>query len=315
MVPLNSRLNFVPSEDVKKFWPYTYSSGNNYGGVQLPGLFKTSLFPLHAICFGLVIFGELYGYMKIRELGTGSITQIFLGFIAVDFFLVILAIFLLGKIKKIDNLLVLVNDEADKLTLERKKWIRQNLFLLIIKTILIGIALFKIYAYLDLKHISLSDLFRHGDAIPIIVLYILVALLHMFTTAYFFTYCFLWIRVKLQEMKYGNDRQSHGISSHIVRSLPTGVKFKEAKDKASLNYHYVTKKVKDPNTGELIDDENPETKDNFKLMTWGILTDKQLENLIWQQEDPDLKRELALAGLEHQLALIGIDKTKVQSIN
>lgn len=317
MVPQNQNLNFVPSQDTKKTWPYTFSLGNNYGGVQLPGLFKTSLFPLHAFCFGIIVFGELYGYIKIRELGTGSISQIFLGLIGVDFFLVLISIRLLGPINRIENLLVLITDESNKNILQRKKWILENMYLLFIKLLLALIAIFKIFAYIDLKQIELSELLFHGDAVPIIVLYIIVAILHMYTTAYFFTYCFLYLRIKFEEIKYGNKRNNSNlnISKHILNLLPSDVNFTDARERASLNSHFITKKIVDSTDNTtLIEDPDINTKEQYKLITWGILTDRQLENLIWQQKYDNQRRELALAGLEHQLSLIGIKKENIDSV-
>jgi hypothetical protein len=197
------------------------------------------------------------------------------------------------------NKLVLAKVEKDKKQIIDSTILPKAL-LLLFKSLLVGVAFIKILLYMDLLSVGFNELMENSQILPVIILYLLVAIAHIYTSTYFVAYCILYIRIKLSESKELDNIKIH--KTIIIDN--TDISFEESKISSGENYHFITKKVIENN--KLIDDDNTETSKYFKLHTWGLLTDKQLDELIWSQRNEAPKRELALVGLRHQLNLLGV---------
>ncbi len=308
MIPLNSNLNYEPPQEVIRLWKSTYSLPTIYHGVTLPGLIKTNQYYLHLVGFILVIIGEFYGWYTVSSVSQ-SYDFLFVVLIFIDLSLVIPILRLNGKIKLIRNKLIVAEGEYEKQQLKNRK--SNALFALaILKSVLFGVALVKIFYLYKVNTVSftlptlkiiIEQNIAKIELWPLTVTYILVAIIHAFFSSYFIGHWYLAVKVRKGE-KIGEN-----ILRYRTTVLAGNLSFHEAEARAGTRSHYFTKKTIVINDGaiSLAEDTNMETKNSFKLHTWGLLTDKQLDELVWAQEVPALKRELSLVCLKHQLDLMG----------
>lgn len=297
MNPLNKKLDYLPSIEILRLWLRTYTTESAYSGVKLPGLFKVNLFPLHFFFFIIVILGEFYGWYVIRSIATAEINSVFIGLIIVDLALVVLAYFIVGRIKLVRNQLLLLTNEG-KIASLKSSIFPFKLLLFIIKSAFVFVAIIKIISYLDLNRITISEILEYTDLIPVIILYIIVAALHITSSVYFIAYAVLYARLKINQ-----NKGIENIIKHKTSVFSKPINFDEAKVMSGTSSHYLTKKVFDDNLN-LVEDINPNTKDFFKLHTWGLLLDEQLDEIVWAQTKPEMKREVALFCLAHQLDML-----------
>lgn len=283
-----SGIDFEPSRGVRQIYLFTRkSSSPSYGGVILPGLFQTSGIVWDMVAFILVLIGEFYGYFQIESKSTTGSASLFAGLILVDFILAFVAQIFIGGILKRKNQLVLEGNGANSARLRAQVTLLKGSAYLF-KAGILFIAFFKIFTFYGLKWAKIDP-----EMILMAAIYIVVGLLHVACTGYFFAYVILKAAQSFQKFRHFNSSAS-----------PKPYEIREFRYSNPKPLNSEPFRVGEVQTGTKSHKVLVE-KDEWRLQTWGVLEDEQLESLIWKQDQNDnTKREVALAGLTHQLSML-----------
>lgn len=287
MPRINPNENFEPSRSTKFWWTYTRKTSTYHSGVTLPGLFQTSQFYLDSTAFFIIIIGELYGLYNLYVIAQISFVFV-VGLFLADLIFAIIGHIPQGISCRANNILALSEDRK-RIGIEKKSIRRWRLLSLGAYIIIITLALFKIISFYALQ----GGVFD-GITLAIILSYGIVAILHISSTGYFLSELLLSIMLWRERNKfYSNDEDSSFFKingsrkSLIISEVPL--------ENANVDKHklYPASKSK-----------AKESKYQYYLETWGILTDRQLESLIGHQKLRVQMQVLAGEGLRHQFVNI-----------
>jgi hypothetical protein len=283
-----SGIDFEPSRGVRKIFLYTRkSSSPSYGGVILPGLFQSSGIVWDMAAFILILFGEFYGYFQIESKSSMGSATMFVALIIADFILAFVAQGFIGGILKRKNQVVLERNGAISARL-RSQMSFLKVLAYLFKAGILFIAFFKIFTFYGLKWGKLDP-----EMLLMIFIYLGVGLLHIACTGYFFAYVILKVSQSFQRFR-------HFSSSSAVKPYQI-IEYRFSNPNPIGNEPYKTGDVQSGTKSHQVVVE----KEDWRLQTWGVLEDDQLESLIWKQDQNDnTKREVALAGLAHQLSML-----------
>lgn len=281
-----NNLDFEPSRGVRKLFLYTRKSpSTSYGGIILPGLFQTSHYFWDIMFFLAVVVGEIYGFAQIDAKTSHGSASLFLGMILLDFACAFFAQLFIGGVVKRKNLLVLEQDNAETVNL-RNQIVKRQVFAYAFKVVIIGVAIFKIVTFYNLKWGTIDQ-----EMLLMTFIYLIVAVIHVACTGYFGAYLVLKVALAYQTYKHVSTKKKSYAIQDFILSEPKEMKgkpFQGCEIKSGNNNHTL-----------LLAD------DTWRLKTWGILDDDQLHSIIWKQnKDSETKREVALAGLAHQLEML-----------
>ncbi len=277
--------NFEMSVVTKRFWLYTRKFSNQYGGVTLPGLFQTRQYTFDLFLFIVIITCEIIGIINLQRVGQFNIIFVFSLFLA-DILFAIFAHLPKGKICRIKNQLILAEEAEEISRLKKQKKIRVFISS-IFKLLIVGLALFKVLGFYFLHGTF------NGLSFLICLTYAVAAFLHIYATGYFLWETLVIIRVAFEHNKFLSIDKKTQNPYKTEGTFPHGFESKTPLNPATVNRH------------SLIQD--PESADKYILNTFGILTDRDLQNLIAQQSSRDQKSKLASECLRHQLIILDTD--------
>lgn len=280
MPDLKQGLGFQPSLTTLKYLCGTRKMASNYGGVTLPGLFKTRAFPRDMALFSLVFLLELVGIKMIYDIGEFNPLAI-LGVFLLEFAIAIFAHIPQSKIQILSNLLVVEYQGANGDN-HREKKRSLKLFAGALNTILILIAALKAYLFIGLY----GEL--DGVALTVCVSYGLAAFLQITVTGYFLWEVFSIISLNRDYKLFRKTLNSGQTQLNKAKKQTSVLKFsvpmEEVQAESSPSKHALLKVGSD-----------------YELTCNGLFSDDDLEHFVFVQRTEDQKRNLALELLKVQL--------------
>lgn len=268
--------HFEPSKGTKEWCLYTHKTKQSFAGVTLPGLFDITHYEWQLIGFFVIFLLEgLATYWSYYE-GV-AITAILVS-IFIDIVLAVLAHLPHKTICRLSNEKVFEVGEISK-SIQRK--ISKNKFIsnLFYAAILISAGFKCAWFYLVYMTFDSTALF-------IFVCYIVGAILHISCTGYaIFTTIFKW-KINKEYSRYihsGGDEFTFDPNKPLPLLIETDVQL----SLIAVGHHELVKK-----------------DGKFHLLTRGVLTDEQLNDLIGRQLKPEQKRTMAIEGTRQQCAIL-----------
>ena len=286
--PLNSK--FQPTPEVLNYWLYTKKKPSSGGHLTLPGLFQTAEYSTQMLAFFAILVLELVP--TIYGIDEGVLWQAIVAAIFIDIFLAIVSHLWHDKICLNRNLLVVATSPDQKEGIKRiiathKGYTNFFYFLIIISGCL------KFYFFFDAYMVI--------DAIAggVLVCYLLGALLHISYTGYFlytsrFNYLFYtefnkFSKQHTVEDAKASDKYAISIDNSPYRTIDTGGQNVQL-EKGDYHGHKI----------------EPKGDTSYSFITSGVLTDKDLSELLNRQNGDTNKTYVAKTGLKLQLESIGV---------
>ena len=277
------RYNAESGKGPKEDWLSTRKHSTVLGGVELPGLFHTSRFYLDAACFFSALAIEGIGLHALFSLGDVDLGGA-LGLAAVDIVGAWFAHRGIGALHLVRNKLVLCTDLPEQEALWASlAWWHKPLRALGYAGIL-ATAVWKIISFVGLADQSAGM----GLIVLIAISYAVVALLHIFCTGYFFAeawtaFLFWRDRSSMLAAKPRENSPWH-IKGYRRHAFHSPVELTPAK----VEKHMLQLVKRNGAGGE------------YEILTWGILTDHEIQSLA--------EAQAGKAGtVEHQKAVIAIE--------
>jgi hypothetical protein len=283
MPDLKQVTGFQPSLTSLKYICGTRKMSSNYGGVTLPGLFKTRAFPRDIALFSLVFILEIVGMKMIYDLGQFN-PYAMIGVFLLEFTIAIFAHQPQSKVQILSNLLVLEYQGAQGDNHRAKR--RSSKFLqAFLNSILILIAFFKAYLFIGLY----GDL--DGIALTVCVSYGLSAFLQISVTGYFLWEVFAIISIgrdyKIFRKGFQAGNSTDNKAKRQVSVFTFSIPIEEVPEDSSPSKHSLLK-----------------VDNHYELICNGLFSDEDLEHFVFMQKTDDQKRNLALQLLKVQLNFV-----------
>lgn len=305
--------DFFPTDGFHNRWLYTRKKEMRYGHFELPGLYRTYLYPLDFVLFFLAIVCEFWGLINlinVMNLYLGYKVSIVAGGILLDLLFAIGAHWNHGKICKSTNTIKLLEAKLTDKTIKGqdtlnhagqiRKWKNRIIWWEIVSWIFR--AMIAILALTKILFFKANAPIGNQLVFVIIITYVLVAIIHMFFTGYFAAEWSLKVFFFNKQFKQFKDHTNEyrvGHQRHILGhadwyNIPTGVVITPYNDNTDIN---VSKQhqIKVENT-------------KFQLLTYGLLIDEELNTLITHQSDQDksAKEMIGLLGLKRQMDMLNL---------
>ncbi|HUI29364.1 MAG TPA: hypothetical protein VLX91_04030 [Candidatus Acidoferrales bacterium] len=296
MFEFNPDENFWPSQSTKRAWMYTHKTVRTFAAVPLPGLFATTTFIWRILgVIGIFILESIATYYSYWQ-GV-NITAI-IGSIVVDFVLAVLShLPWQQKICECKNKLVYEEDVTAKKTarrLSRYKMLQRFLYLFIVCS-----AFFKFYWFYSVYGIP------NTTSGLIFTCYMIGAMLHCSCTGYAIFTIIFELQISKEHTAY---IESEAKEFAYDSSNPLRIDLGDREFKAlEVGNHKIVMETKERAGGG-------GTEKRYWLETLGVLTDKELSEFISRQDTREQKRDLAVKGVEHQMAILDVEPTAKKTI-
>lgn len=279
---------FSPSLSAKKASLATYKAKHQYsGGLTLPGFFQTTGFPWQLIGFVVILFLE--GAAIFWSHYEGSSIEIILGLALFDILLAISAHWKHKEIVLFRNQIIFQTGEQQQHTkrqLKKAILVRNFFYLLILSSAFLKFYFFfSIYLYFD------------ATAFLILVFYLLGGILHILCTGYALFTIIFWLQISKEHNKY---IASNGKAFFFEKDEPLIHEIQ-----TSENISITTVKAEP----QAIIEKNGK----FYFQTFGVLTDRQLGNLISLQKNDVQRHIVAKEGVRLQYTIYGMQPNGVQN--
>ena len=270
-------------------------------------MFETINYRIDSFLFIVALVLEFWGLinlMNVMNLSPFSKLALVGGGILVDLLFAIGAHWNQRKICRAENEILLVkyaeiappNQQAIEGRIEDLKGyiLKLKITPWICKIILIGLALIKISFFKANAPIGNSLVF------PIIVTYVIVAVIHIYATGYFgaeFVLRAFYLRPEWN--KYRRNQRANVASINDLKGKGTPVSFPE--NAAITQYALQAKTLRQPNPDYVPHQINVNQNDKtYEFVTFGVLTDAQLKNFVNQQGSKEAEKAIAKEGLHRQ---------------
>ncbi|TAK42195.1 MAG: hypothetical protein EPO28_07595 [Saprospiraceae bacterium] len=309
---LHLTVDYEPSRSTKKLWLSTRKDKNkkeySYEGfsqkLSLFGLFDTQGYRLDRFLFYLAIIFEIAGMVIITALAGGG--YLILGTLAtaivIDIFLAIGVHLKKGEICEYENKKVVAkfNNDPDRteacqerINYLEKWWLA--------RVCLVLIWLFSITKSFFFYTINGGDIF----AILMLLLYIFIAYVHTNHTGYFIAHARLKGEMRREQKQHlaallKNDTTPNSVTTHRIKPLNTTVTFTESHKCKNEKGNHTTAPQHEERENAIYKDK---TDNDWKLKTWGVLTDEELNHIVTEQPDA-VKGPFVVKGLEEQLEML-----------
>lgn len=294
MFDFNYNENFEPSPNTKAFWLYTRKREMTAFGVTRPGLFATVNFEWQVVGFFAIFLLEGIATWWAFQEGV-AITAILVSIFA-DVVLAVLSHLPQPNITKLKNELLFVagtNLANARSRLSSRRAVQRFFYLLIIVS-----ACFKFYWFFAVYEVFDST------ALFVLTCYLIGALLHISCTGYAIFTAIFEIKIRREHREYNS---SGGASHAFNPQQPRLHRFDTAIElqPVTVGRHKIERTAPPRQTASEqkatdVTVERERTSDGFFLYTNGILTDKELTQMIGQQITPDQQRVVAVEGVKHQ---------------
>ncbi|KAB7728393.1 hypothetical protein F5984_18650 [Rudanella paleaurantiibacter] len=273
--------DFVPSKETKNFWLYTKKSKRTFGGVVLPGLFETIGYPTQMIAFFAILVLEIIP--TIYGIDQGVMWEAIAAAIFIDIFLAVVSHAWHDRICRHQNELVNADNEVLKEDL-RRKISKYTLYTNFFYVVIIASGIMKFYFF--------YDAYMTPDAIAgaVLVCYLLASILHVAYTGYFLY----------------TSRFNYKIQSEYSRYVSSGgQRFKDSTGtiQQPLFINGSTPQVKPIQVSAGNHHIYPKDENHFVIETTGVLTDRELADLIVKQPF-DIQGLIARKGLQRQMEIL-----------
>jgi len=302
MPNIPQKSQFEPNKDALNQWLYTRKSIHHIGGSSIPGLFNDTRYDVDLNWTYIAITGELigiiltiYGGVKIGGYFTLVSILVVIGLLLLD----ILCAAKLHRTKArecwIENFIHLYGEDNPKfrndLLLEKKRWKYLDFFFVVVICIVIVI---KIAAVIALG--IFTNLFIY---IPILIIYLVVGYVHIYHTGYWIAY---WKTTKMFRKQFESDKDS-GVNAE-ERMYPFETVHQISNTPIVRSNHKIVEKAHQ-------NQPNEEKKYYYELHTKGILTDKDIIDLVIGQQKFQ-KLEIVNACKIHQFEGYQLNTKKVK---
>jgi hypothetical protein len=300
--------NFEPGVELKNLWLNTRKNKVRFGNVELYGMFSTYGFGLDRFCFFLIIALEGWGLYNLNLLIDNVVLSSLLFFCD--------ALFAIGShywsndlilarnrlsMAKFDIIYLKGKSPNNEKEIEESNISKFKALSLIFQLLIIGLAGFKIFSFLG----NNTPDTPFALSFTIILTYLLVAYLHIRSTGYFLSGLIREIRYKAQYNKnlLSQTPTEFTVQNHREFDLNLQIEQNHAELVKLANIYGYTA----PDQPR-VDFVNVMTKQHYlynnKLYTWGVLEDRDLQNLISVQPTNKQKEFLAMYGLKHQFEIL-----------
>lgn len=266
---------FEPTSITKKWGMYTHKSKHISAGMTLPGFFQTTNFTFHLIGFFSVFLLEGIAIAWSFEEGSG--VAIILGLAFFDIFLAIMAHRKHADIALHRNIILYSKGPVKtkyEVELTSKINYRNFFYFLIVAS-----ALAKFYFFFSIYMVF--------DAISLLILflYLLGGILHISCTGYAVFSLIFYRKINKDRslfIKSGGNENRYDINKPFEHPI-------EVSDNVKL-YPVIVDQLQ-----RIIERDGV-----YYFQTNGILNDRQLRNMISNQQTDNSKRIVALEGIKHQ---------------
>jgi len=303
--------DFEPGEKPKKLWTYVRKEKRTVSGVTLPGLFGIRYFGFDAPMFVLIVVLELWGLANLLYVGQFQIIYMAGAFLADFVFAIFHHVFSMGKTCVLENKIVIAHLLAREAVCGKKTaWVkpedkekaidgeakrlekefRRTVTFRKVMAQVFAISIFLLAAAKVFLFYGLQDSFD-GLTVTILLSYIIVAILHVKVTGYFFfavlAQIFLWI---------DEHRFIKGGQFALEPNVPNWrgiIKTDAELTELRVGEHAIV----NTQTGQ------------YAFLTHGMLTDDELSGLIRDQRSDRAKRDVALHGLRRQINILETNPT------
>ncbi len=288
MAEIPQNHGFQPSREALMKWLGTRKLARTKGKVTLPGLFQSYNYQKDASAFILVILLELLGLFALimawRRLDAVAVGVV-VAFLLIDLFCAWRLHKNHGKFTLVVNKKIL-SEDAKEVSILEASLSSEKIIIAFCKGAIIVVALLKIYAFTILSY-KIS-----GITLAVILIYALVAMIHIYNTGYF-----LAERGTIRSFKndFNSFLSKNSNSSSIeLNAVPHSVFINNTLLKEHrVNQHTLTKINKE---GEQL---------SYQFQSTGVLTDDELDLFVTVQIDRETKSIVAEKGLELQLQILG----------
>lgn len=276
MFDFNYNDNFEPSSNTKAFWLYTRKREMTSYGVTRPGLFATINYEWQVVgFFSIFILEGIATWWAYRE-GV-AITAILVS-IFVDVVLAILSHLPQRDITRLKNQMMFATgtDLANASSKLSSRRVVQRLFYLLI----VVSACFKFYWFFSVYEVFDST------ALFVLACYLIGALLHISCTGYAIFTSIFERKIRREHREYN---ASGGTRHAFAPRQPRPLRFDSTIElqPVEVGRHRIER-----------------TTEGFFLYTNGVMTDKELTEMIGRQITPDQQRVVAIEGVRHQYNLL-----------
>ena len=300
--------NFEPGVELKNLWLNTRKNKVRFGNVELFGMFSTYGYGLDRFCFFLIIALEGWGLYNLNLLIDNVVLSSLLFFCDALFAIgshywssdIVLARNRLSM-AKFDIIYLKGKSPSNEKEIEISNIIKYNIYGSIFRLLIIGLAGFKIFSFLG----NNTPDTPFALTFTIILTYLLVAYLHIRSTGYFLSGLIKGSRYRTQYAKnlLSQDPTDFTVQNHREFDLNLQIiQNHNELEKMAVTFGFAVP----PQPG--IDFVNAMTKQHYlyenKLYTWGVLEDRDLQNLISVQPTNKQKEFLAMYGLKHQFEIL-----------
>jgi hypothetical protein len=283
VVPLEDQ--FQISHDTKRYLRCTRKTEATFAGVTLPGLFQTSHVTRDTSLVLAALGFEFWGLGCIVRLSGARMTWVlvFLAF-TLDVILAITRHLPEGNICELQNRLVYEADQTQKERFKTRVRLRVAGQRLAAAGIWV-IAVLKIVSFYGLAGGVVDALVA-----SVLVSYIAVAVIHVNVTGYLLAAMAVAFHRWRDKRAFINrdDGSPLEVAEHLESTIETEVTLRPYR----TGLHELTKQTK--NAGG----------DAYSLRTWGVLEDRELQDLIVAQQTPDAMGVVAREGVRHQVEKI-----------
>jgi uncharacterized membrane protein YqjE len=268
---------FQPSREALSKWLGTRKQPQIFGRVTLPGLFQTYNYQKDASAFATVLILELLGLFALivawRRLDAVAIGVV-VAFLIIDLF----CAWRLHKNKHkfclVENKKIMNDDDLKESAKLSASLSNENVIITICKIAIMAVAILKIYAFTVLSYRI------NGITFAVILVYAIVAMIHIYNTGYFFAEWNTRRRIKKDFKAFLSDPSSKGAGTSELEAKLNTVFI----DNMILKEHHVNRHKLEKIEGETV---------RYQLMQF-----------VTRQENRDQKAMVAEKGLEIQLQIL-----------
>lgn len=307
--------DFKPSPDFLKFWLSTRKEKIGYAFDKFPGMFETVNYPIDCFLFSLALIGEFWGLinlMSVMNLSPFIKIGVVAGGILLDLLFATCAHWNQKKICRSENEIKLTQYGKLEPPTPKSQTVKQTVIGRIedlehdilmwkiwswfFKVLIIVLAIIKISFFKANAPTGNSLVF------PIIVTYIIVAAIHIYSTGYFGAETILQLVYSRPQLrKYRRQQGQYKASAEDIKGKNPEEALKFPTNHIITAFSLDKRELKQPNECYVPHEikTSPENK-TYNLITFGILTDSQLKNLVKHQGSKDSEKEIATEGLYRQ---------------
>jgi hypothetical protein len=309
--------NFEPSTTAKWFWLYVRKPGFAIEGEPFPGLFEITKYAKDKYTFYLALALEVWSMFMILSVGSIPVlyqvalvvTAIFVDVALAIYFHVYAGWILLRKNESIAATVTLAPGPAKAAQAKCASDIRlYKILRLIPATLILAFAICKCVVYIVLQ--------REANilTVSVVVAYILVAIIHLNNTGYWFFAClgnfFLWLDRRIFQDIQNPKKTRVTAVCHKYEYITTGssgpslvsVRFPYSAEQyppdGSIGLHHGVL-PKQPTDGDA-----SKPAPNYTLFTWGVFADQQLQAIANAQTIKGAPLLVASHGVKHQLDIL-----------